>query len=123
MIDGFAYLRLPRPEDIPVLAELASKENPPHQVLPVSWIIEKAGRIVGYLHVSPSILGWLSTTEMTPRDCFHALNTVENLVAIQSGSGMIQYPVPKESPMHDKMVNMGFRPSGEFTLFTKGLLP
>lgn len=113
MIPGFAFIRPPRPEDLPVLAERAREDH--HGVAPVSWVVEKNGEQVGYFSVSPSVLAWLSTKRLVARDTFHLINTVENL-----HGPVIVFPVPKASPMHGQMESLGFRNAGEFTLFVKG---
>lgn len=113
MIPGFAFIRPPRPEDLPVLREGARADD--HGVAPVTWVVEKNGESVGYFSVSPSVLAWLSTKRLVARDTFHLINTVENL-----HGPLISFPVPKASPMHEQMERLGFRNAGEYTLFVKG---
>lgn len=114
MIPDFAFVRPFREGDLPVLVEAAKEDK--HIVLPPGLVVEKQGEVCGYFHTSPSTFAWLSTKKLTPRDTFHLVNTVENLIA----SPVLQWPIPKESPLHGQMEAMGYKKMGTFDVFIRG---
>lgn len=119
MIKDFAHVRLPVPSDMPLLVEGAKVDE--HAVLPPWLVVEKDGKPVGYFHVSPCVMAWLSTKELVPRDTFHLINTVENILRLQNVNAPVVpfWPVPKRSPLHAHAKAMGYLDQGEYTIFTR----
>lgn len=123
MINGFPIIdRIKSEEEFHTLVRLAKEDN--HGVFEPTHPIRKGGQLVGYFSVGqqniPIVFAWLSTKEITNRDSFNLINTVENFSYLQ-GAKAICFPVPKSSPFHEVMESMGFKPAGEYTFFVKGL--
>jgi hypothetical protein len=82
--------------------------------------VMKNGLPVGYFSVGavPMTMVWLSPKDVTPRESFCLINTMENLVASQGSRGAV-VPCTTESPFFKVMESLGFTSIGQFTLFVK----
>lgn len=123
MINGFiGFDRFRSAEEAKELQELAKADN--HSVILPTHVLRKDGKMVGYMSVGPvqmpCVLAWFSTKEMQARESFHLVNGIECQVAHAGGSA-IMWPIPKNSPFYPLMESMGYKNSGDYTLFIKPL--
>jgi hypothetical protein len=122
MINGYAYLQQVKPGDFEKLIPLAKEDN--HGVYVPTHLVMKGSKIAGFFSVGapgvPVVFAWLSTKEISPRESFSLINTVENFVAMH-GAQSVAFPVPKSSPFHELMPQLGFQNTGEYTFFVKKL--
>jgi len=121
-MQGFIWLD--RVKDNSEIAELivkAKAEN--HGVFLPTHTIKKDGELVGYFSIGspgyPVVFAWLGDV-LTARDSFSLINNVENHLALAGSSGCC-FPVPRSSPFHALMENMGFKQAGEYTFYVKKL--
>ncbi len=123
MIKGFVgFNQIKTKEELELLIEKAKQDN--HGVFLPTHLLKKDGEQVGYFSVAMPgavlVFAWLSTKEVTSRESFHLINSVESMVA--SGNGkMICFPVPTDSPFHPLMESMGYRSGGTYEFFIKEL--
>lgn len=128
MIEGFVgFDKIRSEEQFKQLSEHAKEDR--HGLFLPTHVLRKQLRggekkDVGYFSVGhPGAVltfAWLSTKEMLARESFHIINGVEDM--IQRGDGkIICMPVPKCSPFHPLMENMGYRNGGNYDFFIKDL--
>lgn len=121
-MNGFVELgKLHSPEELNLLANGAKEQN--HGVFFPTHPLRKHGELVGYFSIAPAgvvqVFAWLSK-EIPPRESFHLINSVENLV--RGGGGLaICFPVPKQSPFHELMEGMGYKNCGNYDFYVKEL--
>lgn len=121
-MNGYVKFRPATLEAIPSVEAVAKEQD--HTVIAATDILEKDGKVVGYLSVGgmPMILGWVSTQDVPKRETFHIVNTTE-CVAARLGWNLICVPMPKHSPFHQVMEELGYHNGGSYDLFTKTLCP
>ncbi len=123
MIKGFAGLeRIKTKEEFLELVAKAKEDS--HGVFEPTLAVKKDGKLVGYFSIGQpgfvTVFAWLSTKEMAARESFHLINTVEGM-ASANGAKAICFPVPKDSPFHPLMKEMGFVSAGTYEYFVKEL--
>lgn len=123
MINGFAYLdRFRSKEEIDALVKAAAEDK--HGVYPPTHVVRKDGKTVGWFSINtpgmPFVLLWLSTKEITARESFSLVNSVESVLQL-SGAYRMAIPVPKDSPFYPLMEKLGYRSAGEYEIFIKDL--
>ncbi len=121
MIGPYAWIKSGMTaEQYSELCKLAKEDN--HGVIVPTHLIVKNEQIAGYYSIGtpgkPVVMGWMSTKELKPRESFALLNTVENHICMNGGTGMI-LPIPRTSPFHPVMKSMGFVNGGPYDFFIK----
>ena len=124
MIDNFIHLkRIKDKAEFDVLVEQAKHDG--HGAYVPTHVLWKGDKRVGYFSVGspgvPVVFAWLSTKDVSPRESFNLINLIENHVAL-GGAVAVSFPVPKDSPFHEIMVNMGYSFAGNYDFFVKKLV-
>ncbi len=120
-IQGFvSFCRPLDGKELETLIEKAKADN--HGVFIPTHPLKKDGEIVGYFSIGhPGAVlcfAWLSTQDIGARESFHLINCVEDMVN-RGGGKHVCFPVPKNSPFHKLMPEMGYKDAGDYTFFVK----
>lgn len=117
MIEGFASLEPLRQGDVEYLAEAAKSDK--HGVILPTDVIWQDGQRVGFLSIGalPTVMAWLSTKDMKPRESFHIVQTMEAICRRQAPG--VYVPMPVSSPFHPLMERMGYTNGGTYDFFFK----
>lgn len=118
---GFAELdKIRSKEEFLQLVQKAKEDS--HGTFEPTQVVRKDGAIVGYFSIGEpgccTVFAWLSTKEMPPRESFHLINTVESMIRCGTAK-VICFPVPKDSPFHPLMKEMGYVSAGTYEYFVK----
>lgn len=126
MIEGFVgFYRFKDEEEYKKMVEKAREDN--HGVFIPTHPLKKnlkggEQEIVGYASVGHPgavlVFGWLSTKELSARESFHIINTIEDMVS-RSETKTVCMPMPKDSPFHPLMESMGYSNAGTYDFFVK----
>lgn len=120
MIESMVRIRPYGPEDAELLRAAAVTDK--HIVVAPTFVVEKDGKIVGYLGIATSVLVWMDTEQTNVRDSANVLNFFENFLAMRE-AGIIQVPVVGNSPYLPFMEKVGYSNLGSATMFFKNLNP
>jgi hypothetical protein len=107
-LDGFPVLRpLKDADELKHLQAVAARDN--HLVLAPTFVVEKEGRIVGYIGLNslPLFQGWFDTNRMGPRDSLTIFNAVENFCRMQ-GMKQLGLLLPLTSPFTGRTKELGY---------------
>ena len=113
-------LRPIRQEDVEPLKAVCEADK--HTVVFPTHIIEKNGRMVGYVsYLSiPLVLSWCHTKDVKVRDMLTIGNIVENLL-LNSGINRVGLLVEETSPVFPYFAKAGYVAFGQNHLFIKNL--
>ncbi len=123
MINGFVYLdRIKSRDEFNELVELAKVDK--HGVYCPTHVVKRNNEKIGWFSIGspgvPVVFAWLSTEKVGPRESFSLINLIENHVEL-NGATAVAFPIPRESPFHPLMENMGYAFSGNYDYFVKKL--
>jgi hypothetical protein len=108
-MDALINIRPYKPEDGPELLRNAAEDN--HGVYFPQFVLEKEGRIVGYLSMAvPMVLSWQDSKRMGSLDSVQEIKFIEGALAAQP---FICIPCDPESPY------MRFLPKAGYVEYTK----
>lgn len=111
-------------DELEQLVQAAARDN--HLVLSPTFVIEKAGEIVGYigLNSSPTFQGWFDTQRISARDSRLIFNQLENLCRMKHGTpgwDHLLLLLPTTSPFRDAMQRFGYQHLADAGLWLKQL--
>lgn len=103
---SFVRIRGFVPSDAEALQVAAQEDG--HAVLAPTHVLEKDGKIVGFLSVAaiPTVFMWMHTKETNMRDSLCVQNFLDNLVAQHNVAYMM--PCKQDSPFYEHMEKLGF---------------
>jgi len=113
-----ARIRQVRMGEVDGLRERAAEDD--HVVLAPTHVVEKDGKIVGYLSIGaiPIVNVWMDSKQLGPRDSVAVLGQLD---AVMDYAGQPTYfmPCDPSSPFHPVMEKLGFGSLMETEIFVR----